>query len=396
MKACFLFALGLLATLSPAAAEAAKYHVLYSFTGDADGGNPGPVVVRDAAGNLYGTTMNGGAHGLGTVFRLTRDGAESIVFDFADAAKQGKTPYTLSLDRGDLYGTTQVGGKVSTKHCNVLGCGVVFKLSTTGTFTRIRRLHGSLEGAMPAGSVVSRSDGQVYGTASIGGTNGNGIAYSVSNGTMTVLHNFGSALEDGQGPETGLIRDRSGNLYGTTHGGGGGIIDGGTLFKIDANNVYSVLHAFNDMDKGFVPSGVIVDEAGNFYGTTIFGGANQLGTIYKMTPDGTETLLYSFTGGPDGSYPIGRLVRDIAGNLYGETSEGGKKAATCEHGCGSIFRLDTAGTLTTLYRFEAFNPNGLSSQLAMDKKGRLYGTAGGGNTSPHCPLACGVVFELDP
>ncbi len=322
--------------------------VLYSFcpvSGCTDGKVPTAGLIRDTAGNLYGTTSGGGAHGSGTVFKIDTTGKYTVVYSFCSLGgsncTDGSNPFggLIEDSAGNLYGTTLNGGAYS-----VVG-GTVFKIDSAGQ--------------------------------------------------ETVLYSFcASNCLDGQAPESGLVRDAAGNLFGTT--GGGGTHSDGTVFKVDTTGKETVLYNFCSVggtsctDGNFPFAGLIEDAAGNFYGTTERGGANNKGTVFKVGTTGTETVLYSFcsTGGfncTDGSQPGAGLIEDAEGNLYGTTLFGGANF-TINFGqdSGTVFKLDTTGHETVLYSFcsvggsnctDGSNP---AAGLIADAAGNLYGTTESG------------------
>jgi len=221
---------------------------------------------------------------------------------------------------------------------------------------------GNASGSQPYSSLVIDQSGNIFGTTAHGGVNDAGTVFEVApDGTETVLHSFGSG-DDGQNPVAGLVMDDSGNLYGTTQNGGGGFISG-VAFKLTPGGGYTILHRFtggisNDPDGGRPEAALIMDKNGNLYGTTHVGGGrgdcngNNCGTVFKIAPDGTETVLYSFSGQRDGGYPSAPLVMDQAGNLYGTTETGGK-FAKCGFGCGVVFKVSPDGNETVLHAFRA-------------------------------------------
>jgi uncharacterized repeat protein (TIGR03803 family) len=275
------------------------YRLRHAFNGT-DGANPSAGLVADSAGNLYGTTFHGGANGQGTIFRLAPSGILTTLYSFCgmSGCSDGAGPYAglIGDANGNLYGTTFQGGGASA--CN-LGCGVVFKI---------------------------HADGSNY----------------------IVLHAFAGGTSDGAGPPAGLSADASGNLYGTTYFGGGlGCFYAGcgSVFKIapDGSN-YAVLYHFCSQGScadGSEPTGgVIVDAAGNLYGTTLSGGANNWGAVFSLTPSGTYTVLYSFCSlgaCADGSQPQGNLVALSPGNLYETTTLGGANNS------GTVYKLTSTG-----------------------------------------------------
>jgi uncharacterized repeat protein (TIGR03803 family) len=306
--------------------------VLHSFTGSPDGAYPSAGLIRDAAGNLYGTTQYGGASGNGTVFKLDTSGKETVLYSFA-GLPDGTTPLAglLRDEAGNLYGTTQQGGDSS---CNVVGCGVVFKLDTSGIETLLHRFTGGADGANPHGNLTRDAAGNLYGTTQYGGASGNGTVFKLDRtGRETVLHSF-TRGPDGAGPLAGLTLDATGNVYGNTEYGGA--FGYGTVFKLDAGTTHklNVLHSFDGGRNGGTPAASLIrDVAGNLYGTAVVGGVSDAGVVFKLDTKGRGGVLYSFNGGSDGVRPFGSLIRDAAGNLYGTTFAGG------DSGFGVVFKL---------------------------------------------------------
>ena len=337
----------LLATLGSWACGASGYaeapkrsplKVLYSFTGSGgDGAEPFAGLVEDALGNFYGTTLTGG-ESAGTVFRLAPDGTETALYAFTDGS-DGGIPYAgVILDPGgNLYGTTFSGGD---PECN---CGVVFEIIPNGQEIVLHTfLGGSGDGATPLYGLVSDKHGSLYGTASAGGGACNcGTVFKLApDGTETILHSFAGG-SDGAQPEAGLLMDKRGNLYGTSYEGGDPTCNCGTVFKIDPSGGESVLYAFTGLANGdgaYPETSLVTDKEDNLYGTTKFGGANNGGTVFKVSPDHKETLLHSFAGaGSDGASPYAGLTIDNKGNLYGTTQEGGNANA------GTVFEVTSQG-----------------------------------------------------
>ena len=308
--------------------------ILHSFDPNGtDGAYPWAGLVRDAKGNLYGTTVEGGTDVIdGTVFKLTRTRkgwAETILHSFG-ASGDGSQPYSvLTLDKtGNLYGTTNVGGAYS--------YGTVFELTPSGTETILWSFGNGTDGANPLAGVVRDAKGNLYGTTEYGGTYNKGIVFELTpSGTEKVLWNFGGGT-DGANPYGGVIRDAKGNLYGTT--ANGGVYGDGTVFEVTRSGMETILHSFdnNDID-GFNPyAGLVMDKkTGNLYGTTISGGGtgSSAGVVFELTPSGTETILHTFTGSPDGASPWGGLVFDRTGSLYGTTFAGGAS------GNGTVYQV---------------------------------------------------------
>jgi uncharacterized repeat protein (TIGR03803 family) len=386
--------------------QAQPYKVLHSFTG-ADGANPEDVLlVRDSAGNIYGTASNGGASGGGTVFKLNASGKETVLHSFTGGS-DGKSPAAgVTRDRaGNLYGTAQLGGNPNCQtygNPHTQGCGVVFKVNFGGKFTVLHTFAGP-EGAFPTDSLLESTKGTLYATTAGGGMSstcedtGDGcgavfkLTLTSAGWTEEVLYNFG--WNKGWQPYAGLIADSAGNLYGTTEGCNNGTqIPCGTVFRLAPGTHgwrYKMLHGFTGgynggSDGAYLWGGLVRDSAGNLYGTTNRGGAHNYGTIFRLTTNGKKAELYSFAG-PDGAYPYSALALDTAGNLYGTTFLGGASND------GAVFKLDSAGKLTVLHSFTS-NGDGQYPQgpLLLDG-GTLYGTTLAGGAAGN-----GTVFNITP
>jgi len=418
------------------AASAQKESVLYSFctqTNCTDGANPSAGLVFDQKGNAYGTTSQGGAydssvcrllsnHGCGVVFKLGSAGKETVLHSFCAQANcaDGANPIAgLVFDqKGNLYGTTFLGGAYGNGYCFAGGsCGIVFKLTPKGKYTVLYNFCAQLDctdGENPAAGLVFDRKGNLYGTTSDGGIFngcsdcGAGVVFKLTpEGKETVLHFFCSEWRcvDGEYPSGGLVSDKKGNFYGTA--GSGGAYGDGVVFKLTSEGTYTVLYSFcglyNCPDGASPASGLVFDQKGNLYGTTNFGGALGGGTVFKLTPEGKETVLYGFckqNNCADGTWPEG-LIFDQRGNLYGEARYGGNP--TCSSGCGVAFKLTPKGKYTILHSFcsqsnctDGENPN---AGLVFDPKGKLYSTTGyGGVNNSNCanPGTCGVIFKLTP
>ena len=349
--------------------------VLYNFTGGADGGYPAAGVIRDPAGNLYGTTYAGGAGISGVVYELDTSGQETALYSFTNGADGGYTTAGVVRDSaGNLYGTTGYGGAANV--------GVVFKLDASGQETVLYGFPGAAAGSYPDAGVMRDPTGNLYGTTYDGGAANAGVVYKLDTAGQTVLYTF-TGLADGGGPYAGVIRDSSGNLFGTTAYGGTGF---GVVYKLDPAGKETVLHTFAGSDDGAVPyAGVIGDSAGGLYGTTYLGGTAGAGVVYKLDAAGHETVLYSFTGTADGRYPYAGVIRDSAGNLYGTTISGGTKES------GVVYRLDTSGRETVLYSFTGGADGSYArAGVIRDAAGNLYGTTEYGGAA-----GAGVVYKLD-
>jgi len=386
--------------LITAAWAASATKLVYSFGGSADGEYTDTELVRDSAGNLYGTSVQGGVFGGGTVFQVTPAGAHTVLYDFTGGADGGEPYKGVTLDaEGNLYGTAVTGGGGSCEG----GCGVVYKLSNSGgtwNQTVIHTFTGS-DGSGPGSPVAIDKNGDVFGTTPTGGANGIGVVYQLREDVgawkFRVIHTFTGGDDGGGGSASRLLIDAAGNLFGVcTVGGANGF---GTVFEMSLHQglwQLTTLYAFKDSPDGALPyGGLIADKAGNFYGTTYYAGANDLGTVYQLTKINgawTERVLYSFQGGSDGGSPISTLVADAAGNLYGTTSEGG--AAAC--GCGTIFKMsrDSTGkwSETVAYRFPGTPQPGFAyNGLVADPSGIFYGaTVHGGSGND------GAIYKFRP
>jgi uncharacterized repeat protein (TIGR03803 family) len=393
--------------------QAQTFSVLYRFKGSPDGAIPKAGLIRGPNGTLFGTTWGGGAtncdhYGCGVAFKLGPAGNETVLYRFKRGSGGGGANPTGTLVRdamGNLYGSASSGGG---SNCGGNFCGTVFELDRAGKETVLHYFTGA-DGDGP-GALVRDSSSNLYGTAAGGATygqtcvsNGCGTVFEIdANGILSTLHAFKGG-PDGDNPEGAVVRDALGNLYGTTAQGGGTGCGGfgcGTVFKVDQNHKESVLHIFiGGTDGSFPFAGLVRDTSGNLYGTTFHGGIVDCdcGTIFKVDKTGSETILYSFTGGADGANPAASLIRDSVGNLYGTTVQGGVAGCNPYSGCGVVFKLDALGTETVLYSFtggtDGANP---ATPLTLDSSGNLYGTAELGGEAGCNGSGCGVVFKITP
>ena len=387
--------------LATRSAEGQIESLLHTFASSGDGQYPYAGLITDSSGNLYGTTNQGGAHGVGTVFELVNSSgsySEKVLYSFAGYQSGGDGAYPqagLVMDSsGNLYGTTAGGG--------VGNEGTVFELvNSSGTYTeKVLYSFNFSGGASPDGGLVIDGSGNLYGTTQSGGANFFGTVFELVNSAGTyseqVLYSFTKSGGDGGYPYAGVIIDGSGNLYGTTvQGGANGF---GTVFElVNSSGSYSeqVLYSFtNSGGDGANPiAGLLADSSGNLYGTTQSGGASNVGTVFELVnSSGTynEKVLYGFsTSNGDGYYPYyGALIMDSTGNLYGTTAYGGPR------GQGTVFELvNSSGTYTenVVYSFGSGCSDGYSpfGGLVMDSSGNLYGTTEGGGSS-----GVGTVFSL--
>src|ERR1039457_3861221 len=324
---------------------------LYSFcsqSGCPDGDAPYAGLVQAANGDLYGTTYGSGANGdFGTVFKITPAGTLTTLYSFC--SQSGCTDGAhlagglVQAANGDLYGTTVLGGAND--------AGTVFKITPGGTLTTLYSFcsrSGCTDGAYPVAGVVQAANGDLYGTTPSGGAQlGRGTIFKITpGGTLTTLYDFcsqgGTSCTDGAGPQAGLVQAANGNFYGTTESGGRAH-GGGTVFKITPGGTLTTLYRFcsqSGCPDGSDPvAGVVQAADGDFYGTTSGGGASNGGTIFKITPGGTLTTLYSFCSQgvypncTDGAAPEAGLVQDTNGDFYGTTYDGGANYD------GTVFRL---------------------------------------------------------
>ena len=390
---------------------------LYSFD-NTDGRNPYAGLVQAMNGDLYGTTWAGNHDGnnySGTVFQTTSSGTLMTLYYFCSETNcaDGELPYAglVQGTDGNFYGTTQAGG-LDASCDGYTGCGTIFKIAPSGSLTTLYtfcQTSPCTDGTDPYAALVQGTDGNFYGTTEASGANSAGTVFQITpSGTLTTLYPFcpQTNCPDGANPYAALVQGTDGSFYGTTEGGGAN--GDGVVFKITPTGTMTTLHSFAGTDGAHPQAGLVQGTDGNLYGTTNAGGAQQggcaaevrCGTIFKITPSGEFTSLYSFcsqTGCPDGQVPNAALVQGSDGNFYGTTEQGGQNGACPKVGaCGTIFRITPSGTLTTIYSFcsqggtsctDGANPYGALIQNPTD--GNFYGTtyAGGANND-------GTVFTL--
>ena len=386
----------------PVKAQTFVSTTLHSFT-SSDGGNStlGHLII-DGSGNLYGTTSGGGANGFGTVFELVPSSGtytEKVLYSFKGSLNgsiDGANPTgPLLMDAsGNLFGTTSQGGIVGV---NGLGLGTVFELvNSSGTYTETVLYRFGPSDGLASGGLIMDKSGNLFGTMPHGGPNGFGTVFELVNSsgtyTETTLHTFDFA--DGANPYTGVLMDSSGNLFGTTYSGGANGF--GTVFElVNSSGTYTEtpLYSFAAGSDGAYPkAGLIMDAFGNFFGTTYLGGFNNLGVVFELVNSSgtfTETVLHSFAV-LDGAYPQAGLIMDPAGNIYGTTSQGGIV------GGGTVFELvnfSGAYSEKVIYSFGTQNcsgPDGAGGGgLVMNGSGNLFGSTVLGGVN-----GFGTVFEL--
>jgi uncharacterized repeat protein (TIGR03803 family) len=305
------------------------------------------------------------------VFRLDPNtGKETVLYTFTGGADGGEPVAGLIQDAaGIFYGTASAAGNSSGGICG-LGCGVVFKLNpTTGDYTVLYTFTGGADGGTPAAGLIRDADGNLYGTTENAGTSGWGVVFKLdTTGKETVLHSFTGGA-DGATPRASLILDSAGNLYGTTYQGGApcGSFTCGVIFKVDATGNETVLHTFTGGDGGNPEAGLLRDSSGNLYGTSsAFGttstGSPGYGTIFKLdAKTSEETVLYTFTGESDGAQPIAGLVSDSTGSLYGTTQNAGDFSNCIADGCGLVFKLASGEASFNVAVILAGNGNGTAT-----------------------------------
>jgi uncharacterized repeat protein (TIGR03803 family) len=334
---------------------------LYSFTGNADGENPNGCTLG-SDGNLYGTAQNGGAIGLGTVFKITPGGAFTLLDTFNNEYNsyltQGSTPAgpLFAGSDGNFWGATNIGGTDN--------LGTLFSVSPAGALTTLHWYSGP-DGSTPC-PPIQGTDGSYYGVTTAGGLYGFGTIFRMTAaGVYSVLHSFNGS--DGSAPSGQLVEGTDGNFYGTTpHGGSDGY---GSVFMITPGGVFTTLHSFGSADGNRPYTGLLLGADGNFYGVTYDGGDQNDGTIFEMTPAGDVTTLHSFIGS-DGANPNGNgLINGNDGYLYGTTDNGGSG------GNGTIFKISPDGAIfTTIHFFEGSDGSDPNGGLTRGADGNLYGT----------------------
>ena len=379
--------------ISARTAQAQTETVLYNFIGyPYDGGYPNASLTPDGKGNFYGTTPNGGLYGYGTVFELSPNGHggwnESVLYSFPYGADGGFPWFSgVILDSaGNLYGTSYDGGS---NGCEI-GCGDVFELSPMGgggwTETVLYTFPGGAGGQLPLNSLIMDSAGNLYGTAYTGGIGAGGIVFelSPSGGGWTEKTIYETSISGG------LTMDPAGNIFGVTS-----VM--GAVFELSPDGKggwnSTVIYATSKSPKSnYLMSTPVLDAAGNIYGTSGYSGVKKYGTVYKLsrgrTGKWTGKVLHAFAGSPaDGSNPYGGVVLDAAGHIYGTTAYGGSS------GDGVVFELVGKGNYTekVLWNFTGANGNRPEASLTLDAKGNLYGTTLDGGSG-----SAGVIFEVTP
>src|SRR5207248_3353836 len=395
------FAASAVFVLSLAAATATTTDVIFSCEED-EGEYADTDLETDSAGNIYGTTVLGWDFGSGTVFKLSHTSTgwvQTVLYSFTSGADGGEPYKGVTIDRqGNLYGTAVSGGSGSCEG----GCGVVYKLTNSGgtwTQTVIHAFTGGDDGSGPGARVTVDRNGDIYGMTPTGGTYGVGTIYKIHPDAGTwdfqVVHTFTGGA-DGSSGSAGRMLLNHGRLYGAATTGG--VYGSGVIFQLTPTPVgewdFKTLYSFHGQPDGSFPYGALLRAAaGNFYGTTYYGGRNGIGAVYELTPrpigEWRERVIYSFQNGSDGNSPISNLVRDAGGNLYGTTSEGGL-------GSGTIFKLSPISggqwTETLVHSFAGPPDGGFSyNGMVVDRFGNFYGATVHGGTADD-----GCVYQFTP
>ncbi len=404
---------GLLLLGMALSAKAQTFKSLYSFTGGNDGGLPNGPLFRDDKGNLYSaafTSANG--VGNGAIFKLSQNGKLTVLYAFPGEGGHGTAGANplggfIRDAKGNIFGVTEFGG-VQNEY------GVAFRLSASGKETVLHTFTGPPDGAEPDTNVVPGPSAVFYGATPFGGTGkcrGGmplcGTVFAVdAAGHETIIHNFQGGPDDGLEPYGNLVEDAQGNIYGATMGGGSlqsgiGCNDPtmqfgcGTIFKLSPNAdgswSESILYNFTGAEDGYEPVAVAIDAQGDIYGAALFGGSQRCsggcGTLFKLDTAGTFTVLHSFTGGSTGMGPYA-LVLDVAGNLYG-SSDGGN--SSCNFGCGIVFKVDPTGKFSVLHSFNGKDGQQAGYPMFDEETQTIYGTTDLGGSSNW-----GTIFQVKP
>ena len=378
---------------SPAAqAETYTFSTLHSFNYN-DGANTQAGLVQGANGELYGTTLVGGANAGhedadGTVFEITTAGKLTTLHSFSGPDGDASTAPLVKASNGNFYGTTPEGGTGT--GCGSLGCGTVFEITPSGKLTTLHSFDGP-DGSYPYAGLVQGTNGALYGTTFSGGRYGVGTIFEISlSGKLTTLHSFNGNDDgmDGALTYSALVQGANGNFYGTAYAGGH--YGMGAVFEVTPSGTLTILHSFDNSDGAYPRAGLVKGSNGDFYGTTNMGGFynggnNGSGTVFEMTRTGALTTLHVFGGTGDGAYPYATLVQASNGYLYGTTYEGG------DYNNGTIFEVTPDDLLLILVSFDISKGDGgwPYSPLVIDSNGNLYGTTSGGGA-----YSAGTVFSL--
>jgi uncharacterized repeat protein (TIGR03803 family) len=368
-------------TLAASRAQAFKALIIFDGT---NGATPVDTpLVQGTDGNLYGTTLGGGANASGTIFKITPAGKLTTLYSFCSQANcaDGSLPYGgLVLGRdGNFYGTTFMGGNDS-------AFGTVFRIKPDGTLTTLHNFNGA-DGFHPAAPMILATDGNFYGVTQ----GGEGTIFKITSaGTFKTLHSFG--FGDGFFLNGPLVQGADGNFYGTTESGGANGF--GAIFKVTPSGSFSTFHSFDSTDGSSPACGLVLASDRNLYGTTYEGGSdindcpNGCGTVFKITMNGTLTTLHNF-GFTEGADPIAGLVQATDGNFYGTTYAGGTSGVW-----GVVFKMTPSGTVTTLHSFLGTDGGQPYGPVAQATTGNLYGTATNGTGGASQGTLFGILTGL--
>ncbi|RDC63325.1 choice-of-anchor tandem repeat GloVer-containing protein [Adhaeribacter pallidiroseus] len=350
------------------------YTVLHHLDNINDGRSPQGSLVQGTGNNFYGMTLEGGPGKLGTVFRVSSAGAFSVLTSFPEAGK-GQTPQgsLIQARNGSFYGFTSSGG--------VYNQGTVFKLCD-GVYSTVYSFNAAVSGSNPQGDLVQGADNNFYGMTQDGGTASYGTIFKLTpGGTLTVLRHLVNATDGGR-PKGNLIQHNN-NFFGMTTIGGAN--NNGTIFRISPSGAFQILKNLDNATTGSNPQGsLVLGQDGNFYGMTSRGGSNNYGTVFKITPAGTLTVLRNLDSTNDGRYPEGSLIQATDGNFYGLTNSGGL------FGYGTLFKITTGGVYTVLHHFDFYNDGGRAvGSLVQGSGNNLYGLTPDGGY-----FDAGTIFKI--
>ena len=391
---------------------------IYSFTSLTDGAAPSAALVQGTDGYYYGTAQVGGANGAGTVFKMDSSGNVTPLHDFTNTDGSGPLGALIQASDGYFYGTTGGGGAYNE--------GTAFKTDSSGNLTTLYSFTGGNDGASPVAALLEGSDGYLYGTTALGGDYDGGTVFKMDTaGNLTTLYSFTKGTDGGL-PASALIQDSSGYFYGTTQNGGDlscGIWNGpgsgcGTVYRIDSAGNITTLYSFTGGTDGANPVESLLQASdGYFYGTVVFGGDPSCtvsgytgcGTVFKVSSSGNFTAVHEFSGSSEGGVPASSLIQASDGDFYGTATAGGDLSCSVYAagesystyiGCGTVFKMDSAGNVNALYSF-AGSPNDGSNPFAglvQGSDGYFYGTTRWGGTDSSCPYTnnggCGTVFKV--
>ncbi len=379
----FACSLIFLAAVAFSRLSAQTENVLYNFpVSGSDGGTPAVALIKGNDGDFYGMTSAGGVNGLGTIYKITQSGSLTTLVSFTGTtgAFLGSAPHGSLLlgSDGNFYGTTATGG--------ISNIGTIFQLTPAGAFTTLFQFPNVASGQLPYAGLVQDAGGNFYGSTQYGGAHNYGTMFKLSSSdgvwTLTTLVSF-DGVNNGRQPFGGLVQGSDGNFYGTTvYGLIGNTF--GTVFKMTPAGALTTLFTFDGTNGEYPHGGLVQGSDGNFYGTTGVTSTTANGTVFVMTPSGGLTTLVAFTG-PNGSAPRANLVQGSDGNFYGATGQGGS------NNLGTLFAMTPGGALTTLVTSNSAIGSAPYGGLVQGSDGNFYGVTGAGGTAN-----AGVFFQLVP